>query len=161
MPGDVAAASPRAVSPAPSVDLLGPGALLVALDHLGDQLLDVGVAAGLDVAGVVGGAVVGHRALLGELVELGAGELDGHPGVLGGGGLADLGARDLHAEHLHVAAATQLELEDELQLGERRDLRLEALYCRRDQLLCGGHPGRVWGDAPQPTETTAAPASAA
>ena len=28
-----------------SVDLLGPGALLVALDHLGDQLLDVRVAA--------------------------------------------------------------------------------------------------------------------
>src|SRR3954453_12845488 len=85
------AASPEGSTPrtwyasnaaSPSVGLFEPGAFLMAFDHLGDQLLHVGVAGGLDVAGLIGLAVAAHGTVLCQLVELGAVNLDQHPLVL-------------------------------------------------------------------------------
>src|SRR5262245_17216665 len=106
--GDEAAASRLSASggePRLSVDLLGPRPLLVPLDHLGDQLLDARIPADLDVARLERLAVVLDVALLRQAIELGADELDRHPGVLGGRRLRDLRAGQLDPEHLHVPAA--------------------------------------------------------
>src|SRR4051794_12670118 len=72
----------------PSVDLLGPDSLLVALDDLRDQLLDVRVPAGADVPILHGLDVVADGALGRQLVEIGARNRHSDPGVLGRG-LAD------------------------------------------------------------------------
>ena len=68
-----------------SVRFSQPRALLLLLDHLGDELLHVGVARGLDVAGLDRLAVALQRAFLGELVELGAVDLDQDALVRGAG----------------------------------------------------------------------------
>ena len=62
--------------------------------------------------------------------------------------LRDLRAGHLDAEELDVAAPAQLELEHELQLGERRHVGLEALDRGLDQLLGGWHAYRTRSAAP-------------
>src|SRR6188472_2440331 len=74
-----------------SVRLLQASTLLLALDHLDDELLHVGVAGGLDVTGLRRLAVALQRPPLGKLVELRPVDLHQHPLVLGEV-LADLGA---------------------------------------------------------------------
>src|SRR5690349_19453067 len=98
-----------------SVDLLSADALLVALDHLADQLLDVAVPARPNVPVLDGLDVVANGALGSQLVEVRAGNCDRHPGVLRRG-LADLRPWNLDPEHLDVPASTELQLEDQLEL---------------------------------------------
>src|SRR5690242_5718066 len=100
-----------------SVDLLGADSLLVSLDDLGDQLLDVRIAAGADVSVLDGFDVVADMSLGRELIEIRAGDRNADTGILSRSRLADLGSGQLDPEHLHVAPSAQLELEDELQLG--------------------------------------------
>src|SRR5262249_24481178 len=126
----------------PSVDLLGPDALLVTSDHLSDQPLDVRVAAGANVPLLDRVDVVADVPLGGELVEVGARDCDGHPRVLRRRRLGDLWTRDLHPEHLDVSPPPELQLEDELELCEGRHLGLEALDRSPDQVLSGRHPAR-------------------
>ena len=76
------------------------------------------------MAGLEALAPVADRAVLEQLVELGAGDREADLRV-GGDVAGDLRARDLDAEELDVTAAAQLELEDELELRQRRDLALE------------------------------------
>ena len=66
------------------MDLAQAGSLVVALDHLGDQLLDLGVSLDLDVPGLERLAVGAGGALLGQLVELCAVDLDDDPFVIAG-----------------------------------------------------------------------------
>ena len=108
------------------MNFLQPRSLLLALDHLNDQLQHVGVAGGLDVTGLNRLAVTLHGAALGELVELGAINLNQNPLVLRKV-LADLWPRDLDPVELDIVARFQLKAEDELQLLQRRDLKLYAL----------------------------------
>src|SRR6478752_4526098 len=117
------------------------GALLLALDHLGDQLFHIGVADRLDVPGLIGLAVALQRAALGELVELGAIDLDENALVLSEV-LRDLRARELDPVELDVPPALQLQPEDEFQFLQRRNFGLEALDRGPDEVGRRGHPAR-------------------
>src|SRR5690349_15072500 len=79
-------------------------------------------------------APVADLALLGELVEVRARDGEANLGVRGDVA-GDLRARDLDAEQLDVAAAAQLELDDELELLEGRDLLLDAGHSLLDEHL--------------------------
>src|SRR6188472_1919435 len=83
-------------------------ALLLPLDHLDDELLHVGVARRLDVAGLNRLAVALQRAPLGQLVELRPVDLDEYALILGEV-LPDLGPRQLNPVELDVPSAFQLE----------------------------------------------------
>src|SRR5262249_8086953 len=74
-PVDPAQMSTRPSAPR-SVGFLHPRPLLLPLDHLDDQLLNIGVPAGLDVPRLSRLAVALQGAALGELVELSAVDLD-------------------------------------------------------------------------------------
>jgi hypothetical protein len=119
------------------VGLLQPRPLLLAANDLADQLLDLLVALDLDVAGLERLAVLLDRPLLGEPVEDGAHHLD-LDRALAAERLGDRRTRQLDLEDLDVAPPPQVELEGELEVGERGDLGLEALDGGLDQLLSRG-----------------------
>src|SRR6185312_12118071 len=100
------------------------GALLLLLDHAGDQTQDLGRPDGAYGAGLERLTPVTDRALARELVEVrarhGQADLGVRRDVLG-----DLRARHLDPEQLDVAATAQLQLHDELELLQRGHLLLE------------------------------------
>src|SRR3954451_15954258 len=87
--------------------------LLLGHDAL-DELEDLRRAGGLGLAVHERLAPVGHAAVLGELVEERARDLDAHARV-GGDVLGHLRPRHLHAVLLRVAAGAQVETDDELE----------------------------------------------
>src|SRR5260221_7530946 len=126
-------------SAARSVGFLESRALLLALDHLGDQLLYVGVAAGLDVARLDRPAIALQGAALGQLVELRPVDLNQDALVLRQI-LADIRPRHLDPVELDVPPAPQLQPEDQFELLQGGDFRLESLDRSPDQVWSGGQP---------------------
>ena len=114
-------------------ELPAPRTLLLLLHHAGDEPQDLGRARRTDGAGLERLAPVADRPFAGQLVEVLAGDREADLGV-GGDVAGDLRPGHLDAEQLDVAATAELELHDELELAERRNLLLEV----RDGLLDEG-----------------------
>src|SRR3954447_18733669 len=93
---------------------LGARPLLLLVDDALDELQDLRRARRLGLAVGEGLAPVGDLAVLGQLVEERARDLDAHAGV-GADVLADLRPRQLDAVLLRVAAGAQVEADDQLQ----------------------------------------------
>ena len=109
-------------------------ALLLLLDHVLDEPQDLGRAARLDGPRFERLAPVAHLAVLGQLVEVRARDGEAHLRVRRDVA-RDLRARQLDAEELDVAAATELELEHQLELLKRRHLLLEVQHGVLDEGL--------------------------
>src|SRR4051794_26079432 len=117
----------------------------VPLDHRAQKLLDLALAADLDVTTLIGVAPVIQLPSLGELVEVRPRQRELEPRVVGLA-LGDDRPGYPDAEDLDVPPSPQLEADHQLEVPERRDLRGEAAVGRRDQILRAGHrllgPGR-------------------
>src|SRR6185437_13857130 len=107
-------------------------ALLLALDHVDDQLEHLIDAGGLSVAMLKRLAPVGDVALGGELVEVRARHLDANL-CIGSDVLRYLRSRELDPVHLRVVPGAQVQPRDELELLQRRHVVKEALDGGLDQ----------------------------
>src|SRR4051794_26084289 len=136
--------------------LLGARALLLAADDALDELEDLRRPARLRVPVDERRAPRAHGALGRELVEVGARDLEPDARI-GGDLLGHRRARHFDAVDLGIAAAAELQADDELELLERGNLVLKAANRGLDQRLGvpGSHAGsmlarRVSGGWPRP-----------
>src|SRR5436189_58326 len=139
-----------------SVSLLQPRAGELALDHRGEQALDVGIAGGPDPARVIRLPPLDDGPLLGELVEVGARHRELEPRVLRLA-LCDLRPGDPHPVDLHIPATPELQAHHELQAPERGDLPHQVPDRDGDQLRRPRHPSA--GPAAAEATSFAIPAS--